>query len=127
MPNRTTRPSISVDNRRTSAAIANDIKRRLLPVYRALLKTCIERKLADDEYKAHKQALADKLCATGMARPLNYGNGDSIVLVDTNVDGLDFKVQVNENSIRFEHLDLSADLALKMFAMLANESEQVAQ
>jgi hypothetical protein len=128
MPYKAVRPSISADNRRTSTAIARDIQRRLLPEYRALLDTCAMRKLADDEYKAHKQALADKLCATGMARPLEWGSSDSIMLVDTdNIDGLDFKAQVNENSIRFEYLDLSADLALKVFAMLARESEQVTQ
>jgi len=127
MPYRTERESITADNRRASTAIARDIERRLLPAYRALLKTCIERKQANDEYEANKKALADRLCATGMARPLEWGSSDSIMLVDTNnVDGLDFKVQVNENSICFEYLDLSADLALKVFAMLAHESKQVA-
>jgi hypothetical protein len=40
------------------------------------------------------------------------------------VIGLDFRATVNEHSVRFDYLDLSADLALKVFTMLANEAAQ---
>jgi len=113
--------SINVSDSKTAKQVARDIERRFLPVYLPTLQEVLCRvdktNIYDQKRKANIQKMADYLGVE-----FKEGNRGPLIYVYNELPGLGSKIEaVGEDAVRFE-LELTPDLAIKVFDLLNLES-----